>query len=530
MSNFPYLKTLIEEEKAKNVNTITVLTGDFLAPYLLSSVDKGAGMMTMLRETPIDYVTIGNHEDDLPHDVICKHVRSGGPIWINSNMLDHDAMPSMKDRAVIDVVSKDGTNKRKIGFIGVISDDPALYRDGAFGGATIRDVWDTLKEYQRLLKEEDKCDLVIPLQHTYVPDDYKTCYQFDFPVLLSGHDHHRVDEIVEGTRLLKPGLDAIYATVLEISWDKNDQTKPTIAARFEKVNDGHRKSDTALDALVEEAYRVLAPLRNTELASIPKKFHPLTSKNARGSVTTMGTFICTLLREALSGVDGVILMGGNIRASRDYGDDAFFSLETLESEVKSDEAVGLVKIPGWLLKDGIDATHAGGPIPGWFQYCDGCTASPSGLTGFARAPLDPDRIYTVATKIPDLTNGQSPPLTTYFTDHPDLLPPKGNYFNIHATLMSYFAKNLWLRLWTKFGGDVEETLRRLDLDDDGTISVDEIQHALDDVLGLSVDPTEKSLARFVLNFADTSQDGLLTISDLQRFHNEESSSSSSSLR
>ena len=35
---------------------------DFLAPYLLSSIDRGTGMIRMLNETPINYVTWGNHE------------------------------------------------------------------------------------------------------------------------------------------------------------------------------------------------------------------------------------------------------------------------------------------------------------------------------------------------------------------------------------------------------------------------------------------------------------------------------------
>ena len=41
---------------------ISMLTGDFLAPYLLSSVDGGKGMMRALAGTPIDYLTWGNHE------------------------------------------------------------------------------------------------------------------------------------------------------------------------------------------------------------------------------------------------------------------------------------------------------------------------------------------------------------------------------------------------------------------------------------------------------------------------------------
>eukprot|EP00434_Breviolum_minutum_P019431 symbB.v1.2.017134.t1/scaffold1268.1/size213459/15 len=41
---------------------VGMLTGDFLAPYLLSSIDMGVGMMKMLNGTPIDYLTWGNHE------------------------------------------------------------------------------------------------------------------------------------------------------------------------------------------------------------------------------------------------------------------------------------------------------------------------------------------------------------------------------------------------------------------------------------------------------------------------------------
>jgi len=52
----------------------------------------------------------------------------------------------------------------------------------------------------------------------YEPQDEKTCRDFDFPVVLSGHDHHVVDRLVEGTRLLKPGQDGIKAVILDLSW------------------------------------------------------------------------------------------------------------------------------------------------------------------------------------------------------------------------------------------------------------------------------------------------------------------------
>lgn len=385
--------------------------------------------------------------------------------------------------------------------------------------------------------------MVIPLQHLYVPDDHKTCREFDFPVILSGHDHHRVNEVVDGTRLLKPGMNAEYATLLEISWADAAQDKPAIRAKFVKCSDWEPNPVAAEQN--ERAYDALLPLANTELATVPASFKPLSSNGSRDSVCTMGKFICSLLRTSLNvsrrqrqhKVDAVLLMGGNIRGNADYDDDDFFSMKALEAEIKSDEVVAVVPMPGWLLAKGIEATHAGDPIPGWMQYDegileeevvvpeDGTTATR--VTHVAGEPLDPERIYRVYTKISDLTNGQSPPLTEFYTEHPHWLPPKGAYVNIHAELMAHFSRNLWLNLWNAIGDackkekamscNPEERLDVLDQTGDGIVTVEEIQVALRDRLGMSIDKREKSLAEFVHSFADQTGDGTVRLVDLEVF-------------
>lgn len=572
LEHFASLKTLLREarEQAGDSNVISVLTGDFLAPYLLSSVDRGSGMMNALAKTPVDYLTWGNHEADVDHRTVCRHVRNFPGKWINTNMQSHEAMDRQIPFDVVEVSSEDGTNVRRVGLVAVLSDDPALYAHfkapGAFGGATIDDPWETLAKYKSLLEgPEHRCDVVLPLQHTYVPDDQRTCREFDFPVVLSGHDHHRVDEIVNGTRLLKPGLDGIYATVLDLIWDDADASgnRPTVEATFVKVSDWD--PDETLSIECERAYDALRPLRNTELARIPPGFEPLSSVNARGCVTTMGKYICTLLRSSLNAsrrqrehrIDAVLLMGGNVRGGTDYPEGSFFSLEALEAEIKSDETIAVVPMPGRVLSEGVKATHAGDPIPGWMHYDVGVLQDENtgDVTHVGGAPLDPDRIYRVATKIGDLTNGQSPPLTEYYTDNPHLLPAKGAYVNVHAELMSFFARNLWRKIWEAIApwridppsatsddnDDVDEgeefsptleylcdvdnckpdqRLDALDKDHKGSVSVDDIHAALRDVLGLSVDDDEKSLAMFVHAYADTTGDGEVTLEDFEVFCEE----------
>jgi hypothetical protein len=467
-------------------------------------------------------------------------------------MVDHAAMDAQKEYDIIEVTSPNGENKRNIGMVAVLSNDPKLYdhfpAPGAFGGATIDDPWETLTKFQTLLEgPEHNVDLILPLQHMYVPDDHRTCREFDFPVVMSGHDHHRVDEVVEGTRLLKPGMDAIYATVLEMTWpDANAEGKqPEILSTFVKTSD--YTPDPVLAEENERAYDALLPLRNTQLAQVPPNFKPLTSANSRGTVCTMGSYVCTLLRASLNSnrkkeefsIDAVLLMGGNIRGGTDYPEDSFFALETLEAEIKADETIAVILMPGWLLAKGVAETHAGGPIPGWIQFDVGVIEEKidgrAVVTQIRGRPIDPDRFYRIATKISDLTNGQSPSWTEYYNKHPELFPPQGAYVNIQYELLGYFARILWRGVWEGVGRELEAAcvegescncddprvrLDFLDDDNDGALSVKEIQGALNKMLGLSVHDEELKLARFVHSYADTDCSGSVTIRDFRVFSEE----------
>jgi 2',3'-cyclic-nucleotide 2'-phosphodiesterase (5'-nucleotidase family) len=64
LENLASVKTLLADVRAKSTGSkvISMMTGDFLAPYLLSSVDRGQGMMNALAKIPIDFISWGNHE------------------------------------------------------------------------------------------------------------------------------------------------------------------------------------------------------------------------------------------------------------------------------------------------------------------------------------------------------------------------------------------------------------------------------------------------------------------------------------
>jgi len=194
----------------------------------------------------------------------------------------------------------------------------------------------------------------------------------------------------------------------------------------------------------------------------------------------------------------------------------------------------VVPIPGSVLAEGIEVTHAGDPIPGWMQYDDGIREVDGKVVAVGGKPLDPNRIYLVATKISDLTNGQSPPLKAYFEAHPELLPAKGSYVNIQSELMSFFARNLWRRLWDltwqllpepvkdmadELTEEIEGRLRLsvLDRDGDGCLTIDDIHYGLKEFLGLRVHDEEKTLAKNVHACADVTDSGTVTVDDFEVF-------------
>ena len=537
LKNFPHVKTLISEKKAEveslGGKTISILTGDFLAPYLLSSFDKGSGMVDILNKTPIDYVIWGNHEHDLEHEEVMKREKEYKGIWINSNMKSHESFESSKcqvDRAIIDVSSPDGSNNRKLGMLGVLSSSESLYKPGAFGGATIGDPWKCMKEYNEKLKKEDGCDMVLPLCHLYEIQDERTCNEFDFPVIMSGHDHHRVDRMVNGTRLLKPGMDAHYAIVMDLIWNsKSSDDTPEI--NVETIPVGDFAPDTQLVKDVERAYSVLDPLLKTDLTVIPQKYSPLSSRGVREQRSTMATYLCSQIKIALNlgqtrsirdNCDCVMIKGGNIRGERDY-DQFNFTLEGLRTEMQEEEGVHIYLVPGYALEGCMKETWYG-PNPGWMQYDDSIDVDTDGkITAIGGFPLNRKTIYRVGS-FQDLhiDYGEQPTLAKYFEENPKGLPDHDAGMGCHALLLKLYSHGIWKKLWCLLDADGDgeittDELKALDIDGDGKLSKDELRAAISKVVGLSTIGGENALVDYVLQAAgDVDNDGVLTVDEINR--------------
>ena len=130
--------------------------------------------------------------------------------------------------------------------------------------------------------------------------DKVTCKEFDFPVVLSGHDHHVVNETFHDTLLLKPGSDANKAVILDLTWEDDSVKGKDVKLKAEVVEVEKWEANEELNQKVEKAYKILDYLRNTKLSDIPEEFRPLSSVGSREKVCTVGRFICTSLKKAIN--------------------------------------------------------------------------------------------------------------------------------------------------------------------------------------------------------------------------------------
>jgi hypothetical protein len=434
LEHFPSLKTLIAEAREQNVHgpTISVLTGDFLAPYLLSSLDKGRGMIKMLNGAcrvlgapplayrhedckesasgvPLDFVTWGNHDiDDLDAANVMKRAQEYQGTLINTNMQAHPThqLAHSKDHVLVAATSPDGSQTRRLGLIGILSKSAILYghQIRVPDDVDIDDPWDTMERYIAKLTDpsaaaEARADVVVPLCHLYENQDNVTCERFDIPVVLSGHDHHCVDRVHQGTRLLKAGQNAKCAVILDLIWHGAGTERPLIEARTVTVDAW--APDPALQQAMRSATRVMDHLEHTQLGRIPDRFRPLESAH-RDRRCSMGDFLCTTIKEALNcasrkgaRVEATIIAGGTIRGAGLHAPDAYFSMKSLLSEFKEVTSIGCVIIPGSVLAAGVAATR-GRPSP-WMMQCDESVIELDGrVTHVDGSALDPDRLYTVA--------------------------------------------------------------------------------------------------------------------------------------
>ncbi len=502
LEHLPRLKSLVREAAtvAPADRLLTTLAGDFVAPSLLSSLDRGAGMIDCLNAIPITHTCFGNHEQDVPAEALSKRVREFRGTWLNTNVPGYE--PSLPASEVV-VVQGAATRAVRVGLVGVVTEDPSLYRPGAFGGLPMLPANDAVLGTARTLADVSGCACVIALTHQSLARDRALALQQGdppVPLVVAGHEHEPYIEQVGSAWVIKAGADAAYAAVVDLAWPEvapvGEPDLPTVAVRLVPVAD--YPEDASLRALVDQHMQPVKALNAATFLTLAEG-QTLSSLGTRVRQTSVGTLIASCVRDAL-GADVCLINGGGIRANREYS--KAFTYGDLESELPFANEVVVAAVPGRVLREAVAASRskAPRPAPGFLQVDDGVTVDASDtVTAIGGKALDDARDYRVAT-VRVLFDGMDhiEPLRLFAEQHPERIPARDSGRELKMIVVDAFSMSLWRQLG-RFEG--------VDANQDKAVSKSELREALAETTGSVPSPL---LVDGILRALDDDGDGSIS--------------------
>jgi 2',3'-cyclic-nucleotide 2'-phosphodiesterase (5'-nucleotidase family) len=469
----PRLASLIRRQREGVDVCIAVLAGDFLSPSLLSSLDGGRGMVDCLNATGITHVILGNHEADLDDADLVARLADLSCTCIGTNV--GLALPRH------DVIDVKGV---RVGLVGVVMTDPAVYRRTPFGGVTPANEA-ALAETERLL---GTCRSVVAITHQPLAADRDLARAGRHSLIVGGHEHRSM-LVEEGAAwIVKSGMDAAHAVVSDLELDHGK-----VSVRL--VDTAPFPEDEEVRARVDHH---LAPVRELSAATlflIPPGT-TLSSVGTRAHQTTMGTFVCTRLRESL-GADACLFNGGGIRGAKAYSDR--FTYGDVEAELPFPNEIVVVPLPGHVIQDAIRASRSA-ESGAYLQVDDGMVIEGHRIATVAGHPFDENRTYSVAI-VRELLLGLDnvEPLVRWTKEHPEILPPPDS--GTESKLL--FARAFALELWEHLGG-----FDAIDANKDDRITPSEVEAAVARTPGGS-----PLIADLVMRAVDIDEDRVITRED-----------------
>ncbi|KAL7529051.1 hypothetical protein ACHAXR_002767 [Thalassiosira sp. AJA248-18] len=360
------------------------LSGDFLYPSALSSIDNGRGHVAALRAAGITHVSLGNHEADLPLDVIKDRLgqlsQRGRIVVLNSNV----SGLGRHSREIGIIGSNCG--KIKVGLLGLLSSESGMFRDGTFRGLNIGDV---REKYLQMMEKVDmmgnNMDCLVPLTHQSLNADAELAkwmldiqsrFEKKLPtgeVIIGGHEHVKIHEFIESdehdrtVQIIKSGQDAERAAIIDLQFNASTRILEHVAVHFEELDERHQPCPI-VSSIVNKHLSALDQLqdfivfdKNTMLSDYfidPSTGEdlPLSSKLPRYEQTTVGAMFCTAIKSEL-GADVCIINGAPIKASKLYADGTM-SYDGLRNELPFPLKMVMVEMTYKQLRDAIQYSRS----------------------------------------------------------------------------------------------------------------------------------------------------------------------------
>lgn len=358
LGGFAKIKTLINEQKEKNADTLLLDAGDFSMGTLIQAVfEEEASELRMLGELGIEATTLGNHEFDYKASGLANMmnhaVESGDPIpamllcnvdWetmksaglTEGQQVLYDAFQNMNVRDYM-VTEKNGVKVAVIGVFGIDALDcapscPLLFLD------PVEAVADTVSQIQA----EEEVDMIVCISHGgTVENENKSEDEIlakkvpELDLIVSGHSHTKIVEPIRhgDTYIVSCGEYGKYLGSLTMSqradgrWDMADYGLITIDSTIQADEETQGKVDTLMDMVDSKYLNQFGYTKDQILCTNEVSFADSQNLGDLHTEQNLGSFIAdayTYATEKYSSdphpVDVAVAPAGTIRDSYTLGD------------------------------------------------------------------------------------------------------------------------------------------------------------------------------------------------------------------
>lgn len=405
-------KVVIDSIRAEHPDAILVDAGDAVQGTLFFNIYKGEVEMKVMNALGYDYSVLGNHDFDNGVDDLVKMLSESDMQWLSTNY-DFEGSPLEKYFRPYAIREIDG---KKIAFIGINLEPKGMISEGNYDGVKYLDGLKAANATAWSLKHNEKADFVVAITHIGYEDvpgysDVDIAKNSeDIDVILGGHSHTLIVpgsgmDIVDNAAgrpvvIASNGKSGGYISEVKVDLDSLGTAVP----RYKQIRIDSRL-DSRIDGSLER--EVVAPYRSG-VDEVMKRKVGRTAKALDPDEPALLNFISDFIAKrgreiAGRNVDLAIANKGSLRRPLPAGDITEGELITLQPFANH---IQVIDVKGSDLAEAFDvmASRGGdGVSDGVEAVFDPATKKCVSVTINGK-PLDPEKVYTVAT-IDYLANG-----------------------------------------------------------------------------------------------------------------------------
>jgi len=312
--------TLLRQLEQEDPDTLAILAGDFLSPSAIGATKMngtpiaGAHMVEVLNALGLDYITLGNHEFDVPVTVMEQRIAASDFKWVTDNVFDAQGQrfPGTLEHDVVTFRTPQGAAVR-VGLIGVTL-------------SAARKPWVTYASpidvvQQQVAKLKEHTDVIVALTHLKMRQDKDLAAAVPaLDILMGGHEHEHAHAIAgdDHTPIYKADANAKTVYVHRFRYDTHQQKLLGIDSTLVDIDDSIPEDPDVARLVQSWIDRVYAALRAKsfepeEVVGMAREPLDGQESSVRNHPTNLTQLIAAAFADAAPEADAVIYGSGSVR-------------------------------------------------------------------------------------------------------------------------------------------------------------------------------------------------------------------------